>query len=85
MPDPEVVEGIVKGLSEPMRVTLWRLADNMVWTDGRSRRALEKRGLASVKGTMTDAMLGTFTVTFITPLGLAVAQHLRNRILSEQE
>ncbi len=64
-------------LSLAMREALARLDRNMVWADGRSVRALIKRGLAANYGGGNDALIGTFRVDVLTPLGREVAAALK--------
>lgn len=72
-PMEDRAEEIARGLSAPMREALDRLARRMVWIDGRSRKALVRRKLARVHGEIkADALLGTFKIVSLTPLGLAV-------------
>lgn len=74
---PEEISRVAGGLSKAMRVALERLERKMVWIDGRSRNALVRRKLARVHGEIKDdALLGTFKIVSITPLGLAVHNHL---------
>lgn len=70
------VERIAAGLTGAQRQSLNRLCDRFVYVDGRSLRALVRRGLARILGRGHDALIGTFIVSHPTPLGLAVRQHL---------
>lgn len=59
-----------------MLATLDRLADNMVWVDLRSARALERRGLATIAGTVSDELFGTVRIVRITDAGRQARDHL---------
>lgn len=77
-PDPKEVERIAEGLSGPMRFALTRYARAYVWADGRSTKALVRRGL--VIGVAHDPeMFGDIVLHTITQTGLAVRKHLKEQ------
>lgn len=61
-------------LTAPMRVALERLGRCMVYIDGRSRRALVRRGLAQEFGSINDEMLGSFVCVAITDEGRRILE-----------
>lgn len=68
---------IAAGLSPAMRTALGLLCDRFVHVDGRSLKALVKRGLATVHGRSFDALLGAYAVCWPTAAGFAVRTHLQ--------
>lgn len=59
-------------LTPAMREALIRLGNNKVWADGRSVRALIRRGLAKNLGGGTDALIGDFRIDVLTAEGRAL-------------
>jgi hypothetical protein len=69
---------LAKRLTPGMRKALFRLDGCFIVSDGRSSRALVRRGLARPLGVFSDALLGDFTSYAITERGKEVAAALRS-------
>lgn len=70
---------IADGISPAMSEALQRLLAAKVWIDGRSRKALVRRGLAREHSQMSDALIGDFVLTTVTPLGREVRNYLQGK------
>lgn len=78
-PEQTDLDKLAKSLTKAQRVGLERLANRMVYVDGRSLNALERRKLARIHWSGVDPMIGGYTLATITPLGLALRNHLKGQ------